>query len=341
MNKRQIASRARTSERWHMMMQTTPAALFAPVRAGLAAVEVRLREAVAGQHPSLAAATACLLNAGGKRIRPAIVLLIAGAFSGADERSVALAAAVEMLHTATLVHDDLIDESLLRRGAPTLSANWSPNAVVLTGDYLFARAAHLGAQTDNVQVMTLFAQTLMTIVNGEIGQMFSPQHISHDEYYRRIYAKTAALFVLAAEAAAILAGADDASLAATREYGRSLGMAFQIVDDVLDFVGDPAKMGKPAGSDLRQGLITLPAICYIDAHHENPDVQMLLSQEYESCTVIPRLVMDVRESDAIPQARRRAREFATHAQLALEMLPDSVYTAALYALADYIVTRSG
>jgi geranylgeranyl pyrophosphate synthase len=189
--------------------------------------------------------------------------------------------------------------------------------------------------------MTLFAQTLMTIVNGEVGQMFSPQSISHDEYYRCIYAKTAALFVLATEAAAILGDADDASLAAAREYGRSLGMAFQIVDDVLDFVGDPTKMGKPAGSDLRQGLITLPAICYIDTHRENPDVKTLLSRQSESCAIIPQLVADVCESDAIPQARRTAREFATHAQLALEMLPDSVYTAALHALADYVVTRSG
>jgi geranylgeranyl pyrophosphate synthase len=314
--------------------------LFAPIQSELIAVEKRLSEVVEGPHPALTIATEHLMRAGGKRIRPAIALLIAGIFDVNFEQSVSLAAAVEMLHTATLVHDDLLDNSPLRRGVPTLNADWPPNVVVLTGDYLFARAAHLGAQTDNVQVMTLFAQTLMAIINGEIGQMFSPRRISRDDYYQRIYAKTAALFVLATEAAAVLGNANAARLAAAREYGRSVGMAFQIVDDVLDFVGGPAEMGKLTGSDPRQGLITLPTICYLEAHPDDPDVQMLLGQQSENRAIAPRLVTAIRESDAIHQTMQTACEFAARAQLALEMLPDSIYTAALYALADYIVDRN-
>ena len=322
------------------MIETSTATLFAPVQAGLAAVEARLHEAIAGQHPTLTATTARLVNAGGKCVRPAICLLTAGIFGVDPDRSVSLAAAIEMLHTATLVHDDLIDGSLLRRGVPTLNADWSPNAVVLTGDYLFARAAHLGAQTSNVQVMNLFAKTLMAIVNGEIKQMFSPQRISRDDYYKRIYAKTAALFVLSTEAAATLGGADEASLDAVRRYGRGVGMAYQIVDDVLDFVGSPDQMGKPVGSDLRQGLITLPAICYIEASPNDSDVQVFLSKQAENRDVVSRIVTAMRKSNAVPQAIQAAREFATCAKLALEKLPDSVYTVALSALADYIVDRN-
>ena len=280
-----------------------------------------------------------LLNAGGQRIRPAICLLTAGIFGVDFEPSVSLAAAVEMLHTATLVHDDLIDNSPLRRGAPTLNTNCSPNHVVLAGDYLFARAAHFGAQTDNVQVMSLFGQTLMAIVNGEIKQMLSSRRVSRDDYYERIYAKTAALFVLATKAAAILGDACEVYLDAIRAYSQGIGMAYQIVDDVLDFIGDPKLMGKPAGNDLRLGLITLPAIYYVETH-QDPDVQMFLDEQTNNHDVIPRLVAAIRESDAISQAMQEAREFAACAQLALDKLPDSVYTATLHTLADYIVNRN-
>jgi geranylgeranyl pyrophosphate synthase len=322
------------------MIKTSTAALFAPVQADLATVEARLREAIAGQNPTLTATTTRLVNAGGKRIRPALCLLSAGIFDADREKSISLAAAVEMLHTATLVHDDLIDNSPLRRGAPTLNADWSPNAVVLTGDYLFARAAYLGAWTNNVQVMTLFSQTLMTIVNGEIEQMFSSKPVSRDNYYERIYAKTAAMFVLATEAAATLGGADEVKLDAVRTYGRNIGMAYQIVDDVLDLSGDPKQMGKPAGNDLHQGVITLPTIHYIETHPQDLDVQRFLDGQIDKRDIISRLVAAIRQSDAIHQTMQEARELATCAQLALEKLPDSAYTATLHALADHIVNRN-
>ncbi|MCP4539663.1 MAG: polyprenyl synthetase family protein [Chloroflexi bacterium] len=321
------------------MTITTIAEPFALIQDGLRAVEERLRQIVEGQHSSLAAVTERLLNAGGKRLRPAIVLLTAGVFSADDERSVALAAAIEMLHTATLVHDDLIDGSLLRRGALTLNADWSPNAVVLAGDYLFARAAHLGAQTNNMRVMELFAQTLMTIVDGEIGQMFSPQRVSRDDYVRRIYAKTAALFVLTTEAAAVLGNADASGLLAACEYGRNVGLAFQIVDDVLDFCGSPDQMGKPIGCDLRQGLFTLPAIYYIQAHPDDPDMKALLNGGNVDRDATSRVIAAVRRSGAVDKAMQDAREFAAQAQFALQTFPDSCHVEALSLVSQYIVNR--
>lgn len=313
--------------------------LFAPVREGLRAVEVRLRQVVDDQHDALTQATAHLLNAGGKRIRPAISLLTAAIFDADFNHAVSLAAAVELLHTATLVHDDLIDGALLRRGIPTLNAEWSPDATVLTGDYLFARAAGLAAQTKDVRVIDMFAQTLMVIVNGEIKQKFSKGQVDRDSYYERIYAKTAAMFVLSTKAAAILGGANEASVGALGEFGRQVGMAFQIVDDVLDFVGTPDQIGKPVGSDLRQGLFTLPAIYYVEAHPDDRDMNALLSGNAGDRDIIPRVVAAVRASGAVDRTLQEARTFASRAQLALARLPDSVHVATLSAISHFIVDR--
>ncbi len=229
-----------------------------------------LREHSPDEHQAIAFAVDYLLGSGGKRLRPALVFLSAR-LCGADlERATFAAAGVEMLHTATLVHDDLIDGSLMRRGVETLNARWSPAATVLTGDYLFARAAYLVAQTESVRLVQRFAETLMVICNGEIHQMFSGRGTvpTFQEYERRIYAKTASLIALSAEAGAILAHADEESIAALRTYGEQLGLAFQIVDDVLDFIADERVLGKPVGSDLRQGLVTLPVLLFLE---ENGD----------------------------------------------------------------------
>lgn len=314
--------------------------LFAPIQEGLAAVEARLRQVTKGQHDSLTAATERLLSAGGKRIRPAISLLTAGIFAADFDRSVSLAAAVELAHTATLVHDDLIDGALLRRGTPTLNADCPLDVTVLMGDYLFTRAASLAAKTNNVRVINLFAKTLMVIVNGEIKQKFSRGCVDRDDYYERIYAKTAAMFVLSTEAAAVLGNADEVSLEAVREFGREIGMAFQIVDDILDFVGTPDQIGKPVGSDLCQGLFTLPAIYYIEAHPEDPDMKALLNGNTKDRRTIPRVVAAVCESGVVSEALQKAREFVGRGQLALKKIPDSAYVAALSALANYIVARS-
>jgi len=232
-----------------------------PIQERLLEVDAVMLAQADQHHPDLGAAMEHLLYSGGKRIRPAVALLTGSMLGGDQKRLITLGASIELLHTATLVHDDLIDGSLLRRGITTLNAQWSPAATVLTGDFIFARAAKLAAETDSVPVMRLFAETLATIVNGEITQMFTSKGLaSKEDYLQRIHAKTASMFELSTAAAALLSPVDEFLVEEVRLFGYDIGMAFQIVDDVLDFTGEQTTVGKPVGSDLRQGLITLPAL---------------------------------------------------------------------------------
>ena len=255
-------------------MNTAP--FFAPIQVGLQEVELLLHAQADDAHPDLRAALEHLLASGGKRIRPAVGLLTGQMLNAPHDKLLTLAASVEMLHTATLVHDDLIDGALLRRGMPTLNAKWSPAATILTGDYMFARAAKLAADSDNLRLMKLFAETLATIVNGELTQLFvSRGVISRVDYAKRIYAKTASLFEMTTQAAALISPTNEIMVGAMRQFGYHLGMAFQIVDDTLDFTGEQETVGKPVGSDLLQGLVTLPAIYYAENHPDDPDVLCL------------------------------------------------------------------
>jgi geranylgeranyl pyrophosphate synthase len=281
-----------------------------------------------------------LVTSGGKRVRPALALLVERIYPADRDKLISLAASIELLHTATLVHDDLIDGSLLRRGNPTLNATWTPAATVLTGDFLFARAADLAAQTNNVRVMRLFAETLMVICGGEIRQMFD-KHASLDrqQYYQRIYAKTAALFAVATEAAGVLGNAPEPAVTALRDYGEQLGMAFQIVDDVLDFVSDEDRLGKPVGSDLRAGLVTSPTLWFLERHSGHELLGNILNNGRKDETSIRAAVHTIRESGAIEAALEEARAFSARSRAALEKLPPSNYREALWALSEFVVER--
>jgi len=307
----------------------------------LAEVEACMRPDPSEHHPALAEAIDHLLDSGGKRIRPTIVLLI-GTMLGADlERVITHAAAIEMLHTATLVHDDLIDGSLLRRGIPTLNAQWSPGATVLTGDYIFARAAQLAARTNSLPLMDSFARTLMTIVNGEITQLFEQEiHDFHQSYFKRIYAKTASLFEVASEGAALLSACDSECVEAMRSFGYDVGMAFQIVDDVLDFTGDQHEVGKPVGNDLRQGLITLPTVIHFQDHAQGKDWLRQLRQQAVRDEELETIIDQVRHSPAIDRSMDEARLLIDKAETRLEGMPESPERDALYELARYVVLRT-
>lgn len=290
----------------------------------------------------LAGAINVLLNSGGKRLRPALALLVGKLYPATDSaRVVSLAAAVEMLHSATLVHDDVIDGSLLRRGQATLNASWSQGATILAGDFVFARAAFFAAQTGSVRVMEIFSQTLMTIVEGELRQLFALRHWSQpkDAYYKRIYGKTAALFAAATEAAAVLGHADEREISALRDYGYNVGMAFQIVDDILDFIGDPNKVGKPVGGDLRQGTVTLPVFYYLQSNPEAMTV-MQNSDNGRGSSDLDHLIAQIGTSPAIEATRHEAVRFITQSKEPLLALPDSQHRQALLDLADYVVLRT-
>jgi geranylgeranyl pyrophosphate synthase len=303
-------------------------------------VEDRMRSQSLGHSSELAAALDHLLASGGKRVRTAMTLLSGEMLGGETDRLVTLAAAVELLHTATLVHDDLIDGALLRRGNPTINSQWSPAATVLTGDFVFARAAKLAAETESVDVMKLFAETLAIIVNGEIIQLFGKrQFLSREEYYRRIHAKTASMFELATGAAAMLSPVSPEVVEKLSRYGHEVGMAFQIVDDVLDFTGEQATVGKPVASDLRQGIITLPVIYYMESRPEDPDLKMLQNGHFYDEEKLMRLVSSIRQSGAIEQALDEARQYVNRGLEDLRLMPGNRQQEALRELALYVVQR--
>ena len=313
---------------------------ISPVLEEIKLVEERMRKQADEAHSDLRAALEHLLAAGGKRVRPTISLLVGNMLGAPLEKLVTLGAAVELLHTATLVHDDLIDGSLLRRGMPTLNARWSPPATVLTGDFLFARAAITAAETDHLPLMKLFSETLATIVNGELTQMFTSRGlINRDNYYKRIYAKTASLFEMTSRAAAMVSPVDESVIESMRDFGYQIGMAFQIVDDILDFNGDQNAVGKPLGSDLLNGLVTLPAIYYAEANPDDPDVLSLPQGGWTNNENMTRLVDNIRASNATKKAMLEADQHIDRALTILSSMEACAERESLENLAKYIVDR--
>jgi geranylgeranyl pyrophosphate synthase len=306
-------------------------------------VEDKMRSGVAERYPDLAAVVDYLMGAGGKRLRP-VLTVIASRFYQVDSDKVhCLAAAVELLHTATLVHDDLIDNALLRRGMPTLNASWTAGTTILTGDYLFARAAELSADTGEIRIVKLFAQTLMTLVSGELQQLFNDGHDhvpTRAEYDQRIYSKTASLFTVGIQGVAVLGKSSVVEEEALRSYAIHLGKAFQIVDDILDFQGDEDVVGKPVANDLRQGIATLPVMIFAQQSPNHPTIRKAVRREPVTDDEIGEIVEAIRASGAIQTTMEEARRLAQQAQADLAVLPDNQYRQAMHAIADYAVARN-
>jgi len=332
------------------------AQLLALVGPGLRLVETKMKGVDSDVFAPLANAFLDLIGSGGKRLRPALALM-AAKVDGATPTDmdsatvVALAAAVEMLHTATLVHDDVIDSALLRRGAPTLNAIWNGGSTVLAGDYMFGSAALFSAQTQNLQVIRLFSDTLKIIVDGELRQLRDRYNYEQEKsaYYQRIYAKTASLFCAATQGAAILAGFADADVTRLRDYGYYFGMAFQIMDDVLDFTSNAATLGKPAGSDLLQGTLTLPFFYYLRQHPNPADVITHLEEQRSRAdaegaaiwrSTVAGLVGELQASTAAAEARQEALDFLTQAKAALAPFPMSPYKESMLGLCDFALQRN-
>ncbi len=294
-----------------------------------------------GYEAALRDAFNILLSTGGKRIRPTIILLIGSMLGAEPDLTIILAASIELLHTATLVHDDLIDGALLRRGVPTLNSKWTPAATVLTGDFMFSCAAHLVAQTKSNEIVTIFSKTLLTIVNGEINQLFSSKcNLERSDYYRRIYSKTASLFETSSTTAAILGNVPHKEKESLHQFGYNLGMAFQIVDDVLDYVGSEESIGKPVGGDLRQGLITAPLLFYLENHPNDPDLAGFMDRNCpKDENKLAQIVEKIAYSDAIQQSLDESAKFADQAKKDLSAFDESPEKTALLEIADFIVNR--
>lgn len=305
-------------------------------------VEAIMRHPLDDQHVELENAINYILNSGGKRVRPLICLLV-GQICDADRlKLVKLAAAVEILHTATLVHDDLIDGSMFRRGIPTLNSKWSAGATVLTGDFFFARAASLSAETESIPVIKLFAQTVATLVNGEVDQMFTkPCTVSRESYLKRIYSKTASLFETSSSAPALLEDNNPSFASIFKEFGVNVGMAFQIIDDLLDFSGSQDTTGKPVGIDLRSGLVTLPVIHFVSMNPNNNLARAIVNGECPRTEEnVIEVISAVQASDAMKLSFHEAEVFISKAKKALVPIKESQEKTALINLADFITQRT-
>ena len=276
------------------------------------------------------------LKDGGKRIRPALTLLTGKFYKYNLDLLLPMATGVELLHTATLVHDDTIDDSQLRRGKASIKHRWGNSNAVLLGDYLFATSAGMVAETRNIRVIKLFAQTLMTICTGEIEESVSIFNKSRERYFQTIGDKTASLFAAATESGAVLSKAPEDVVQSLKSYGYNLGMSFQIVDDLLDFVGQKETLGKPVASDLSKGIFTLPVILLFE-RPENNEVREAFEKDSRRGT--KQLMEMVHNSSVLDEGYRIAQDFASRACSALERLPRNTVYDSLTDLAGYVTER--
>ncbi len=315
--------------------------IYEPVQEDLLKVEERLKSVSKTEQLHLSELLGYSLEGTGKMIRPALTLLSGKFYNYNIENLLAMATAVEVMHTATLIHDDAIDNSTVRRGRSTVNGLWGEDEAVLLGDYLFAEAGAITATTENLRVIRNFAETLKTISSGEINQAYNSYNLeqNRDQYFRRIAQKTAALFALSMESGAVLSDAPEGSVQILIDYGYNLGIAFQIVDDVLDFTGTEEELGKPVGSDLSQGTLTLPSILILENYPEDNPVKRLFESKGKRDEI--GLAIDMVSNSSIAQeCYAVAREYCEKAGGKLKQLPDNRSRLSLMELAEYITHRN-
>lgn len=318
--------------------------IYQLVEEDLAGVRRQLESVTEVDSPHLAELLQHILG-GGKGIRPALTLLAGKFYNYNFDLLLPMATGIELLHTATLVHDDAIDKSSVRRGRPTVNEVWGEERAVLLGDYVFARAGEFAADTGNLRVIILFSQTLQTITSGEIVQTNDAFKLeqTRQHYLDRIASKTASLFSLATISGAILSQAPEDSIKILYDYGFNLGVAFQIVDDILDFVGTEEEMGKPIGSDLSQGTLTLPAMLLLEQYPDDNPVKELFRNpgmpEKDKRDRIRRAIELVGHSPIVKQCYELASGYCEKACRDLGKLPAKPSRQALRELADLVISR--
>ena len=319
----------------------TVAELLQPVEADLDALLADLRSLIGAGHPILQAAAEHLFAAGGKRLRPGIVLLLSRAIDPAGAlgpRHRRLAEITEMIHTASLVHDDVVDEAATRRGVDTVHSRFNNRLAVLAGDFLFAQASWHLANLDDLEVVKLLSRVIMDLADGEVRQSLFRYDTgqSFETYLAKSYCKTASLIANSARAAGVLSGLPAEQLDALYHFGRQLGLAFQVVDDILDFTGSDQQLGKPAASDLATGYLTAPALYALE---ERPALAGLIEREFAEPGDLEQALALVRGCEAIPRSRALAEQFAREAGDALAWLPASEPSRALRALPEFVLSR--
>jgi octaprenyl-diphosphate synthase len=283
-----------------------------------------------------------IIGAGGKRLRPALLLLTSGAlgYTGAQRHN--LAAVVEFIHTATLLHDDVVDDSALRRGHATANETFGNPASVLVGDFLYSRAFQMMVEAQDMRIMAVLADATNVIAEGEVLQLMNMHNAALDEdgYLHVIRSKTAKLFEASARVGAILAGASPAMEESCAIYGQALGTAFQVIDDILDYAGDAELLGKNLGDDLREGKATLPLICAMQ--RGTPEQRALIAQAIETgaLDMLRQVVGIVRETGALEFSRESAAREAARAAAAARQLPPGPHSSCLLQLAGQLLERN-
>lgn len=301
-----------------------------------------IREQLHSNVPFINQVAEYLINAGGKRIRPVLVLLMARAFGYQGTQHQMLAAMIEFIHTATLLHDDVVDEADLRRGKSSANALFGNAASVLVGDFLYTRAFQMIVAVNDMRVLPVLSDATNLIAEGEVMQLVNVRNPDIDEkrYMEVIYAKTAKLFEVSAVLGALIANAPEKEIMAAANYGRSLGIAFQLVDDLLDYAGETDVLGKTVGNDLKEGKMTLPLIFLMSHAEENVRKAIRSCIENHEEALFSSIMNAMRESDALDYTDRKARQAANEAASALSSLPDSQYKESLIKLSTFSAERN-
>ncbi len=317
--------------------------IYAPVKHELEMVAGKLAALADVDFSHLSELVRYSLTSSGKMIRPALTFL-SGKFYEYEKNLdmiVGMAAAVEVMHIATLVHDDAIDHSDTRRGRTTVYKLWGEEQAVLLGDYLFAVSGQMTADTGNLRVVRKFSSTLETISHGEISQAYYSFNLHQclDNYYERIARKTGALFCLSTESGSVLSEAPESSIQALVSYADNLGIGFQIVDDILDFIGTEEQLGKPVGSDLRQGTMTLPAFMLLEKYPNDNPIKNLFENRGGQAE-IDRAIDMVKNSPIIEECYATARQYCDKAIAALKILPATQTRNCLENMANYVMLRN-
>lgn len=319
---------------------------FAQVRdlaaADMQRVDALIRQRLASDVVLINQIADHIIASGGKRLRPMLHTLAAGAAGYRGQHHVKLAAIIEFIHTSTLLHDDVVDDSDLRRGRKTANALWGNAASVLVGDFLYSRSFQLMVELDDMRIMRILADTTNTIAEGEVLQLLNIGNADVGEaaYLAVIERKTAVLFAAATELGGILGGLPELQVAALRRYGMQLGYAFQIADDLLDYTSDAGTLGKNIGDDLAEGKPTLPLIYALEQASPEQAQSLRHAIEHGGLDSLDRIVASIRDSGALERTRRCALSHASAAREALVALPPSDYRNALVTLADYSVQRA-
>ena len=305
------------------------------------AVDRIIAQRLASGVPLVGQISQYIIAAGGKRLRPAMLLMVCGALGYREDKRFTLAAVVEFIHTATLLHDDVVDESTLRRGRATANENFGNPASVLVGDFLYSRAFQMMVETGEMRIMEILADATNVIAEGEVMQLMNMHDASLDEtgYLHVIRSKTAKLFEASARLAAVLAASSTLVEEACATYGQALGTAFQIIDDVLDYDGDSSEMGKNLGDDLREGKATLPLIAAMQRGTPAQAATVREAIENGNTDQLDAIAHIVRSTGALDVARNAAAAEAQRAIAALEQLPSNEYSAALHQLASQLLAR--